>query len=492
MHSSNARIGAAVAAAEGRLPSRASDRIYNSFAGLMFTQIALAGAIWTVLVGGMLPYAGELSIGIAGFVSGTVLGMGPVILGAAMPSFRHGVDVMDMSKVVLGTRGVIVALAGFTVMSLGWAAVGLAMICRGISEIPANAGYMDAAGVESLAAIVGFLSIALSFVLLRRGVGLIQRLNNLIGPVLMIFTLWSLALLLHEFGPGELLESKVPAEQVLTTTRHMTFGYGFEFGVTMAMAWYPYMGALFRLVKSPRHIVGPTMLGGALMGICFTVIVSAVAAAHFGSPDPAVWFVRLAGPFVGSSVVIAVLLLSLAAICIVVYVSAIAAQQYRALAGISWSFLLAIILAPLTVVVMNTSWVLAHVMTFATFGGLIFFSLAGVMITDIWILRRGQLTVAHLFVHDRSSHYWYWGGFNWFAIVVVAAGVALYLAMYDPITMRTGVAFGPFGAALPVLLASGSCYYIFAKLFVMRSGRGGYLPRPEGTPGTTVVLRVGL
>jgi NCS1 family nucleobase:cation symporter-1 len=473
------------------LPSRPSDRIYTSFSGLLFTQIALAAAIWTVLAGGLLPYVGDLKIGIAGFVCGTVLGMGPVILGSALPSFRYGVDVVDMSKAVLGTRGVAVMLTGFVVMSLGWAAIGLAMICRGIGSLPVRTGHMDAAHGEQSIVLVGLFAITLSFFLLHRGIGSIQRANNLVGPALIAFMLCSLALLLHKFGADGLLESRIPAGELLTTAPRATFGYGFEFGVTLALAWYPYAGALFRLVKSPRHIVGPTMLGGALLGICLTVIVSALAAARYGSPDPSFWFVQLTGPLIGNTVVVAVLLMSLAAICMVVYVSAIALQQYRALARMRWPLLVLGILAPLLGVVTNTSWVLAHVMTFATFGGLIFFSLAGVMVTDFWILRRGQLDVAHLFVADATGHYWYWGGVNWCALLVVAAGVAMYLAMYDPVTMHAGAVFSVFGAALPVLVASGAIYYVLARVVVLPSGRGGYRVAAERVPGSTV-LKVGI
>ena len=486
-----ATSGSMSVALEGRLPSRLSDRIYTGFASLMFTQIALAAAIWTVLVGGALPYAGDLKISVAGFICGAMLGTGPVILGSVIPCFRYGVDLMDISKAVLGTRGVFVTLAGFVVMSLGWSSIGLAMICQGIGSLSVTNAVLSANQAEPLILLVGFLAIIVVFFLLRRGIRLIQRVNHFVGPVFILFTVGSLFLMLRQFGFGGLFESRIPAEQVLTTDPRTTFAYGFEFGVTMSLAWYPYLGGIFRLVKSPSHIVGPTMIGGTILGICFTVAVSAFAASRFGSPDPSVWFLQLAGPLFGTIVVIGILLLSLAAICMVVYVVAIALQQYGLLARMSWPLLVTLVLAPLLIVVMNASWVMDHVMTFATFGGLIFFSLSGVMLTDLWLLRGGRLEVVHLFVGNDSGHYWYWGGVNWCAVFVVAAGVAIYLVMYDPITMQAGDGFRYFGAAFPVILISGFLYYVLARLCVIPSGRGGYrLPREKsaGDP----VFRVGL
>jgi hypothetical protein len=51
--------------------------------------------------------------------------------------------------------------------------------------------------------------------------------------------------------------------------------------------------------------------------------------------------------------------------------------------------------------------------------------------------------------------------------------------------------FSVFGAALPVLVASGAIYYVLARVVVLPSGRGGYRVAAERVPGSTV-LKVGI
>ncbi|GAB3626220.1 hypothetical protein PTE30175_00783 [Pandoraea terrae] len=471
MPSSNKEHAASVT---GRLPSLERERSFSTYASLSFTQISLAAAIWTVLVGGMVPSAGNTFVAIIGYTCGAVLGMAPVLLGSALPSFRYGVDVIEISKAVLGVRGSVLTLAGFLVMSLGWASVAFAMMCRGIGLMPVHAGQIEVGVGERSVVLVGCVILLLMFFLLRRGFDTVQRVNNIVGPIFVVFISASLLLLLWKFGLRKLLLTNVPAEQALTRDPRRSFIYALEFGATLSLAWYPYLGGLYRLVKYRRHTVGPSMIGGVLIGGGFAVIVPALAAVQFGSADPTLWFIQLAGPVAGSVVVCIILLLSITAISMTVYLAANAVQQIHMLARIPWTWLLLLMLVPLSLAVMNTSWVLAHVMTFATFGSLIFIGLSGVMLTDFWILRRQFIAPEHLFVADSSGCYWFWGGVNWVAIAVIAVSAAFYLYIYDPITLRAGDAFQFFGAALPVVAASGALYYVLAKFIVIPSGRGGY------------------
>ncbi len=475
----------------GRLPSLESERSFTTYGSLTFMQVSLAAALWTVLFGGMVPSAGNTLIAISGYACGALLGMAPVILGSALPSFRYGVDVIEISKAVLGVRGSVLALAGFLVMSLGWSAVALAMICRGVGLMPVHAGYFAVFMSEQSVVLTGCAILLLMFVLLRRGLESVQRVNSIAGPILMLFMTASLSLLLWKFGLRHLLLTNVPAEQALTSDPRQSFIYALEFGATFSLSWYPYMGGIYRLIKYQRHTVGPAMIGGVLVGSCLTVTVAALASVQFGSADPAVWFTRLAGPVTGNIVVCMVLLLSITAISMAIYLAAVAVQQIAWLARIPWTWLLLLMLLPLSLAVLNTAWVLAHVMTIATFGGLIFVGLSGVTVVDFWVLRRQSIALEHLFVADRSGHYWFWGGVNWVALTVIVVSAAGYLYLYDPITLRTSGIFRYFGAVLPVVAASGALYYVLAKLIVIPSGRGGYRACQHGSKAAEVV-QVGL
>ena len=45
------------------------------------------------------------------------------------------------------------------------------------------------------------------------------------------------------------------------------------------------------------------------------------------------------------------------------------------------------------------------------------------MLVDYWLIRRARLDVAELYRPDPGGRYWYSGGYNWVALIAVAAGV---------------------------------------------------------------------
>ena len=237
----------------------------------------------------------------------------------------------------------------------------------------------------------------------------------------------------------------------------------------------PYQGGkttLLDAIRSTKVAAGGNGLSAAA---------SALAAVQFGSSDPSVWLVALAGPFAGTLLVGLVLLLSVPAICMLVYFVAGAARQLEPLARLPWHQLVALIVVPLVVVAFKTAWTLEHVVTLASMGSLIFFSLVGVVATDFWILRRGSITLHHLYVSGPAGRYWYWAGVNWVALAVVAAGTATYLWIYDPITLATREGFRYVGAALPVMGGTAVAYLAAMRLVAPRRADESCSTEVEGS-----------
>ena len=65
----------------------------------------------------------------------------------------------------------------------------------------------------------------------------------------------------------------------------------------------------------------------------------------------------------------------------------------------------------------------AYIFTWLVGYGSLLASFLAVMLFDYWFFRRGRLDLAGLYVASERSPYWYSGGFNWRALVAVAAGV---------------------------------------------------------------------
>ncbi len=445
-----------------RLPTPPEGRFFTSGLSFFYTLTTLASAVWIILVGGALPAVGDTRLGILGYACGTLLGAVLVLLSVAVPAFRHGIDSIVLGKAALGIRGSALVVLGMVVSALGWAGIALAMVARGIGQLLVQAGQLPLS--EALVTPIALMLVPVVLLMVRHGLPAIRRLNDLAGPGFILLAIVSLGLLLARVDPAALFSVNVPPEQALTTDRVKSFAYGLEFGMAISVAWWPYLGGLYRHLRHRRHVVWPLMLGGSLVGNVFSAAVAALATVHLGSADPVVWVLALAGPVVGTVIVCLLLLLSLPAICLMVYFVASALREAGPLPGLDWNRAVALSCLPLVLVALDTAWTLDHVVTIANLGGLVFFSVCGICLVDYWVLRRGVLAVESLFIDDARSACWYHGGFNWIAVLTVAAGSAGYLHLFDPLTLATPDVFRYAGAALPVVAGSALLYWGLMRL----------------------------
>src|SRR5262249_44454384 len=150
--------------------------------------------------------------------------------------------------------------------------------------------------------------VVLCWLLIRRGYERVQQASEWVGPGLLIVATVSLALLVYRFGVSDLWHANVAPSAAFTGDRRKALCYSVEFGLTFSLAWWPFLGGLYRLVKHGRHTINPFMLG-TLCGAGFCSVVAALGAVHEGAADPVVWMIRLAGPVAGKLLVALVLLM---------------------------------------------------------------------------------------------------------------------------------------------------------------------------------------
>jgi NCS1 family nucleobase:cation symporter-1 len=348
------------------------------------------------------------------------------------------------------------------------------MVTRGAAGLFGEAAAVSSAPDERLITMLGIACLILCWLLLRGGLQFVRRVNDFVGPALLILATVTVLMLVMRYGALQLWNSSVSSAAALTGDRRKTLAFALEFGVTYSLTWWPYLGGLYRLLKYRRHTVGPLMLG-FLSGGAYCSAVAAFAAVSVGSADPITWMIILFGRRIGALIVTLLLLMNIPTICMLVYFAGMSLQQYRRLARIPWSSLSAITLAPLALAVFNSRWVLTHVGTIATYGGLMFLGVAAVGLVDFYILRRQSIALEQIFAVGERGQYWFWSGVNWIAMFVIFGGLVAYLSMYDPISLRTSTQFRYFGAALPVMLASAVSYYLLSRLITIPARRGGYL-----------------
>ena len=450
----------------GRLPVLFENRIYRSYGALLLTFTAISAASYSYLVGTALIGVGSTRIGIVGYLIGLVLGLAFVSIAGGAASFRYGVETVDAGKGALGMRGSVVLLFGVLVCTLGWANVLLAMTARGAARL--------FSGSESTVVGVGLVSVVIIWLLVRRGAGWMEKVASYCAGAQLIVAATLLFAVLHKYGFIKAWMTDVPRERAYTADPLLQLSYAVEFGVCNTLGMVPYMGGLARLVRSSRHLVGPPVLGYAVCGAFLIAVVGALATAATGQVDPADWIKEVAGRRQGTMLFSVMLLANMGALVTQVYLAAVSVQQIRSFARMPWPVVTALVLIPGVVVAFNSGWVIAHVMNWLAYNGVIFVGLAAVLFVDFVVLRRGRLSPTQLFAVRPGQAYWFHGGVNWVAALVIGAVTLAYLYLFDPTSLRVHPSFRFAGASIPTLIAGCVVYYALMRWLVIPTGAGAY------------------
>ncbi len=446
---------------EGRLPVLPDRRLYSGFAGFLWTCSALATASYAYLVGASLPSLGNTWLGIGGYCAGTIIGMVLVSFAVGIPSFKYGLDTVDVAKAALGARGSLIFMGLILLSCVGWSNVLIAMTARAAGNIIGELNSPAASGIASEPVVVLSAAVIVGAVwwLTCRGPQIVERLNSWCVPGQLLVAALLLILMLIKYGAGTLLHANVPTRQALTTDHTLQLTFAVEFGLSNAFTMLPFLGGLTRLAKRRRLAVGPPVIGYSI-GAGFISGVAALAATASGSVDPLVWLKVVAGLTLGSIALLFLMAANIGALVTLVYLGSISIQQIGPLARLPWRATVAIVLAPSILVAFNTQNMLDRVMQWLTYNGVMFVGLTAVLIVDFFILRRQILAPAHLFTRSRHGLYWYTGGVNIAALSVVLGATIMYFVMYDPVTLQVASVFRYLGAAVPIMALSGLVYAI--------------------------------
>lgn len=458
----------------GRLPIRGSDRLYTGFGSLLAACMAIGAASFNYLFGASIAYIGNTRIGILGYVIGLIVGLVPVYLAAGMVCYRHGVDPVDAAKSSMGTRGSALLLCLLLVTTLGWSFVLIAMTGQAagrLQQVLFNPGGQIS---NSCVTAVSILMLALVWVLLRKGPAMIALLTRFTSPAILIIACILLYLITRDTSLGTLLNTNVDPKQAYATDPLLQLAYGVEFGASNALTGVPFFGGIARLIHKRRHLISPSLLGSGLIGAGFTSTVGALAAIATGSTEPAEWVVKTAGNGFGTVIIIVLLLANLGTLMSFFYFAGVAVQQVRVFARMRWDLIVLILLSPGLLVALNTQWLIDHVMNWLAYNSAMFIGIAAVMLIDYVVLRRQRVLPAHLFVKNGEGAYWFWGGINWVAMGVILLGLAVYLMLFDPLTLKVGPSFRYVGATMPTLAICMLAYYLAMRVLIARSERGGY------------------
>jgi len=468
---------------EGRLPLLTDERIYRSFTSVLWSCMTLAAGTWTFLVGTALATVGSKEVGLLAYGSGAVIGFVIVMLSVGFACVRYGVDAIDATKSAFGVRGMIVPLVGLLIASAGASYIVAAMTATGFANVMVAVTGMTHEPSLAWLQTFGVAILVIVWIIASRGPKLFERLASYIGPAMIIISAAALLFIFWKFNARTVWATQLPKQEIVTSDKLQGFMLAFEWGVAMALTWWPFMGTVVaRLAANQDHVLSPPVLAFGVLSPLFPIAAAMLGSVLGGTRDPTGWLIAVGGPVFGS---IAILVVSLANLDIMVmqfYVGAIAVQQVPMFRRLPWDLLVAILVFPGIYCALRPHWVLDIFTTALTYGGILFAGIAAVTFVDYFVSRRQRLQAAHLFTASRVGRYYFWRGFNLVALTVVAFSVWFDLWMYDPVRGSSRAAFRYVGATLPTIVISGVMYYILTRLISIPQKKGGYASSIDGSP----------
>lgn len=112
--------------------------------------------------------------------------------------------------------------------------------------------------------------------------------------------------------------------------------------------------------------------------------------------------------------------------------------------------------------------------TFLAFIGVSFAPLCGIQIADYYVLRRRRISIRGIYCAGPDSPYHYVLGVNPVAVVAMAAGIAAYVYLLNPVTYDSRIPYPLVSASVLSAVLAGAVFWGLTRLFVKPSGQGGY------------------
>jgi NCS1 family nucleobase:cation symporter-1 len=450
----------------GRLPLLASEREYDA-PGILATGITYAMATWCFLIGGYAANVAGATAGIVALIGGSVVGVTLSVAAAAMACNRYGLEQIDYVKSCFGQRGAKLVLLLYIANQLGWTGTILVMWGRGVQNTWQSFGW---ASSEDTVRVVVLLALVLAYLIVWRGVHVLNVFNKIVTPGLLGVTALLFYVILRQRSWAE-LELLPPLEPA--TDPRWGHVIAFEYGLGAGFSWWPGIGFLTRNARSQRISLWPQLLtlGVGMGAIC---CIGLLAALVFRSYDPTVWMVQAGGPALGVVALLLIACANLSAAAIMMFTAAMGLRHVRRLQSMAWWKLAALTFVPLVAYVLFPEALYEHGSAFLAYNATAFAPICGVLAVDYLLLRRQQLNVSQFFEGAPMGHYWFYRGFNPAALGCMLLGQGLYIWLLDPVSLEGARAAQTLTASGPAVGVSMLLYGALARFWLIPRGLGGY------------------
>ena len=464
----------------GRLPLLPEEREYGTL-GAHATCFAYAVATWCFMIGG---YAARLVGAVQGaicLVAGSVLGVFLTTMAPSLACQRYGLEQIDYCKTAFGQRGSKIILIFYVVNQVGWTGLILVMFGNGLRNILRALGYRPGTWVVGAGVALGLW---LTYLLVTRGVHLLNVSNAFIAPSLVVMTVVMFTMLLWKHGWHEIALARPLRPLADPWLNYMIV---FEWGVAAGFSWWAGVGFLARNTGTRRNAVYPEILQLGL-GMALVCCVSLFSSLVVHTDDPTEWMVPIGGMAMGIMALVFVVLANISTSAVAIFTCGLALRHIGLLRSRPWWHLVLWALVACVPFVFWPEQLYDMGNAFLAYNGTMYAPISGILFADLVFLRRGRLNVWDIFDDDPRGEYHYSRGFNWPALVSVLIGEVLYLYLFDPLALTAHPVFRWATASLPACIVPGLVYW--GWMAALRRGtpaaRGILAPAPGAGPGAAV------
>lgn len=455
----------------GRLPLLSNEREYGT-RGILATGFTISVAAWCFLIGGYAANVVGALQGMITLIAGCVLGVTTSAASAALGCNRYGLEQIDFTKSCFGQRGAKIILIFYVLNQIGWTGYILVMFGQGLLNVFSALLPVAIFKTEGAWIVRGavFLGLLFSYLLITRGLHVINVFNSLVTPGLFLLTGLLFYVIFKQAGYKEL--AALPPIDPAVDAR-LGYVMAFEYGLGAGFSWWPGIGFLSRNTDTQRNSFYPQILTmGLAMGlICCTGLFAGLL---YRTYDPTVWMIKAGGAWLGVVALLFIAMANIAVSALMIFVAALALKHVRWFRALPWKWVVLISASPVLAYVAFPEVLYKKGSAFLTYNATMYAPISGVLCVDYLLLRKQRINVSQIFEDAPSGHYFFRAGYNFVALGCVLLGQLLYVFLLDPVT---GAARGPvrlLTATFPAVVVPALLYLILARSFLIPRRLGGY------------------
>ena len=350
----------------------------------------------------------------------------PVIL-----SVRYGIDIWVWLKGVFGKNGVVLMTVVIIVINYPWYAVCADLFASSMSNLLGIFGISVPKGMHTMLAI---LCVVLGTLIAYKGLGAITWTTRILVPLLLLL---GVVVVIVGFTsvPFEVIWEYKPVRpdgelNIIPYIISIEANFAFVITLVGGMAEVP------RLTKNENSGFWAGVLGQGIAGSFFVVVgaVMAIAMQYATGEmidDPTMMMATLSVPALALSSLLLVAFANIGTQAVGSYIYGVMLKSSFKKANYT---VIILILGLYVALLCVWGKIIEYFGTFLTIGACIYAPLAALLFTDFFIVRKQKFSIRSAFELKGHTSYSYTKGFNIVGILCVIAGVAMSLAIYNPVT----------------------------------------------------------